>query len=92
MLSLRGFDAATVARTGARCLDGSPSGYYFRKGTGSGETSWVVYMQVSFLSHSLILSFLFFISPPPSLSVSLPLSLSLVVRTSSCTRAFLQYM
>nr|XP_002736437.1 PREDICTED: uncharacterized protein LOC100372731 [Saccoglossus kowalevskii] len=30
---------------GAYCLDGTPPGYYFRKGHGDGENSWIVYLQ-----------------------------------------------
>ncbi|CAI5963743.1 unnamed protein product [Closterium sp. NIES-64] len=31
-------------RLGAKCLDGSPPGYYFRPGTGSGRRKWQVYL------------------------------------------------
>ncbi|XP_070564855.1 uncharacterized protein [Ptychodera flava] len=30
---------------GAYCLDGSAPGYYFRKGSGNGRKSWVIYLQ-----------------------------------------------
>ncbi|CAI5510202.1 unnamed protein product [Closterium sp. Naga37s-1] len=29
---------------GARCLDGSPPGYYFRAGTGAGRSMWHIYL------------------------------------------------
>ncbi|CAI5524080.1 unnamed protein product, partial [Closterium sp. Naga37s-1] len=29
---------------GAKCLDGSPPGYYFRAGTGSGRQNWHIYL------------------------------------------------
>ncbi|CAI5471760.1 unnamed protein product [Closterium sp. Yama58-4] len=29
---------------GAKCLDGSPPGYYFRPGTGSGRQNWHIYL------------------------------------------------
>ena len=27
------------------CLDGSPAGYYFRPGTGSGASKWIIYLR-----------------------------------------------
>ncbi len=30
---------------GAVCLDGSPPGYYFRPGTGSGANKWLMYLK-----------------------------------------------
>ncbi|XP_066287159.1 uncharacterized protein [Branchiostoma lanceolatum] len=34
-----------VNKTGAHCLDGSPPAFYFRKGSGTGQKSWVVWLQ-----------------------------------------------
>jgi hypothetical protein len=31
----------------AVCLDGSPPGYHFQRGFGSGTHSWIVYLQVT---------------------------------------------
>ncbi|XP_022792422.1 pectin acetylesterase 7-like [Stylophora pistillata] len=31
--------------SGAVCLDGSPPGFYFRRGSGSGKSKWIVYFQ-----------------------------------------------
>ena len=31
----------------AVCLDGSPPGYHFQRGFGSGSRSWIVYLQVT---------------------------------------------
>ncbi|CAI5984953.1 unnamed protein product [Closterium sp. NIES-64] len=33
----------TVPSARAVCLDGSPAGYYFRKGTGTGTNKWLIY-------------------------------------------------
>ncbi|CAI7784615.1 unnamed protein product [Closterium sp. NIES-53] len=33
----------TVPSARAVCLDGSPAGYYFRKGTGTGANKWLIY-------------------------------------------------
>ena len=32
-------------RSGAVCLDGSPGGYYFQKGTGNGSSGWMIHLQ-----------------------------------------------
>ncbi|CAH1229941.1 NOTUM [Branchiostoma lanceolatum] len=32
-------------KTGAYCLDGSPPAFYFRKGSGTGQKSWVVWLE-----------------------------------------------
>ncbi|XP_019623296.1 PREDICTED: pectin acetylesterase 11-like [Branchiostoma belcheri] len=32
-------------KTGAYCLDGSPPAYYFRKGSGTGQKSWIVWLE-----------------------------------------------
>ncbi|XP_035687048.1 pectin acetylesterase 6-like [Branchiostoma floridae] len=32
-------------KTGAYCLDGSPPAYYFKKGSGTGQKSWIVRLQ-----------------------------------------------
>ncbi|XP_062520978.1 uncharacterized protein LOC134195901 [Corticium candelabrum] len=42
-LQRRLFDSQQVASHGARCLDGSSSGYYIRRGTLN--TSWVIFLQ-----------------------------------------------
>jgi hypothetical protein len=34
-----------VANKGARCLDGSPAAFYFRKGVGSGANKWYIHHQ-----------------------------------------------
>ena len=34
-----------VQKTGARCLDGTPGVYYFRKGEGSGANKWYIHHQ-----------------------------------------------
>lgn len=39
------FKQSTVLAHGARCLDGSPSGYYYRAGRGNGSDSWVFYLE-----------------------------------------------
>ena len=43
-LQLRLFTDAAVQSFGARCLDGSPSGYYYREGT-TDKDSFVIYLQ-----------------------------------------------
>jgi len=34
------------ASRGAVCLDGSPGGFFFRKGSGKGANKWIVFHQV----------------------------------------------
>ena len=36
--------AARAAAAGAACLDGSPPGFYWQKGSGSGADKWVVFL------------------------------------------------
>lgn len=36
---------AAVAATGARCLDGTPGAYYYRKGVGTGADKWYIHHQ-----------------------------------------------
>lgn len=36
--------SAHVHVQGAMCLDGSPPGYYFRKGSGEGAQKWVLHL------------------------------------------------
>ena len=44
-LLLKKFSPAVVESYGARCLDGSPSGYYYREGTTDDKDSFVIYLQ-----------------------------------------------
>eukprot|EP00897_Mesotaenium_endlicherianum_P010819 jgi/Mesen1/9766/ME000007S09834 len=37
--------ASEAASKGAVCLDGSAPGYYFRPGSGTGKSSWIIFMQ-----------------------------------------------
>jgi hypothetical protein len=37
------FNESQVSQHGSRCLDGSPSGYYYR--AGQNTTSWVIYLE-----------------------------------------------
>lgn len=39
------FSPEITATYGARCLDGSPAGYYFAPGNGSGITSYVIFLE-----------------------------------------------
>ncbi|GJP48161.1 hypothetical protein CLOM_g7436 [Closterium sp. NIES-68] len=40
-------------RFGARCLDGSPPGYYIRRGYGEGRRRWIVYLQGGGWCHNM---------------------------------------
>ena len=55
-----------------QCLDGTPSGYWVSRGSGSGENKWVFHHQGAHLSLSL----------PISLSLSLSLCIYLYVSIS----------
>ena len=35
----------TLLQYGAVCLDGSPAGYYLRKGSGEGADKWILHLQ-----------------------------------------------
>eukprot|EP00850_Spirogloea_muscicola_P012731 SM000083S22778 [mRNA] locus=s83:487333:491162:+ [translate_table: standard] len=48
-----------AASRGARCLDGSPASYFFRKGFGSGLNRWIIYFEVG-LGTLLLWSLLLF--------------------------------
>ncbi|CAI5975884.1 unnamed protein product [Closterium sp. NIES-64] len=41
------FSLLRKVSAGARCLDGSPPGYYYRRGHGTGQRNWLIFLPVS---------------------------------------------